>query len=354
MSTDTETATETTGARRDGNGRPGSDRDRGPMRAPGMPEIERAHLTLPPLHEPAARTIVRDRWERLGTTIDVPEPPAEVWEALTDPETLRLWLAVCHGALDDPESECTLDFEDGEYFVCRPIEVDEPHLLRYLWRWLGIGQPSSVTWRLEPHRGGTHITVVEEAKNPPWDWQTWNGGGWPGILEQLAAHLRTGTEWRWPWRRMGPYAQVEVPMPFFQVWFQLFQPGSLRHWLQLMKGEFAPGKTVTILMGDASGSVELTVQDVVEPGEEPPSFLPRLDFSLEREVWGRKVGGRIWMEPAGWGRSLLQVVHFGWENLPADLQLSERKIVTEFWAGAVRRAREMCGGGARMGPHGWS
>lgn len=317
-------------------------------------ELNRSHLVMPPLHGEAARTILRDRWERLGTVIDVPQPPDVVWEALTKPSALRRWLAVCHGSITETEKDCTLDFEDGEFFLCRAVEANEPRYLRYLWRWLGIGQASSVTWRLEPHRGGTHITVLEEAKNPPWDWQTWNGGGWPGILEQLAAYLRTGTEWRWPWRRIGPYAQVELPMPLFQAWFRLLEQGNLRYWLQLMRGEFVPGETVTILMGDASGAVEFTVELIVEPGEEPTSFLPRLDFALERGVWGRQVKGRIWMEPAGWGRSLLQVVHFGWENLPPDLQLSERKILTDFWAGAVRRATQTCGGLASMAPHGWS
>ncbi len=278
-----------------------------------------------------------------------------MWNALTDPAALRLWLAVCHGSLRHLHRECMLDFEDGEFFLCRPVVVTPTHRLQYLWRWLGIGQASSVTWNLEPVESGTRVTVVEEAVNPPWDWQTWNGGGWPGILDQLAAYLRTGTEWRWPWRRMGPYMQMELEVPFYEGWERLFSPGGLRYWLQVMQGSFAPDQRLLILMGDASGSIEMSVREIVQPGQSPPSFLPYVNFSLRRQVWNSEVGGRIWMEPAGWGRSLLQVVHYNWENLPPALQLSERKILTGFWAGAGQRASLMCGDRpAPAGPHSWT
>lgn len=326
--------------------------------------VRNAATLAPPLHRSGAQTLVRDRWERLVTAIDLPQSPESVWAALTDPDTLAQWFAVCHGSLTATERDCMLDFEDGEFFLCRPLEVDPPHRLTYLWRWLGIGQASSVTWDLAPTDDGTRVTVTEEAVNPPWDWQTWNGGGWTGILDQLAAHLRTGTEWRWPWRRVGPYAQVELAMPPFVAWDHLMSPSSLRFWLQItaIDGVLSEDQTLTVFMGDASGAVTLTVDAIVQPGEVAPSFLPHLDFTLRRPVWETALSGRMWMEPAGWGRSLFQVVHMNWENLPPSLQLSERKIVTNFWAGAARRAQTVCAGlpgGAsgpppEAGPHSWS
>jgi hypothetical protein len=112
-------------------------------------------------------------------------------------------------------------------------------------------------------------------------------------------------------------------------------------------------------MGDASGSFEMTIDKVVQPGELPPSFLPSIDFSITRPVWGTGIQGRMWLEPAGWGSCLLQVFQFNWENLPAPLQLSERKLLTSFWAGVAHRARLllMMSGGPpppdSMGPHSW-
>jgi uncharacterized protein YndB with AHSA1/START domain len=327
---------------------------------PSFPELERRD-GLPALHEESAWPVVRDRWERLVTTGLVHAPPEQVWSALLDPKALRLWLAACRGSLEDLERDWMLDFEDGEFFLCRTQEAgpaaggESAFELRYVWRWLGIGQPSTVTWRLDGANGGTTVTVTEEAFNPPTDWQTWNGGGWPGILNQLAAYLRTGTSWRWPWRRMGPYVQIELGQPPFEAWNALVSPPALQYWLQRRYGALEPGATMTLVMGDASGTVEMLVKEVAEPGQEFPSFLPHASFALRRDVWGTELGGRLWIEPAGLGRSLLQVFHDNWENLPPELQLSERKLVCGFWTGALVRARQLFAPrpGAGSG-HSWS
>jgi hypothetical protein len=115
-------------------------------------------------------------------------------------------------------------------------------------------------------------------------------------------------------------------------------------------------------MGDASGLIEMKVHEVVRPGQSPPSFLPHVAFSLSRKVWGNEIGGRLWLEPAGWGRSLFQVFHYNWENLPAELQLSERRLLTSYWAGAMRRASQTCSPpqplpaaqNTNTSPHNWS
>jgi uncharacterized protein YndB with AHSA1/START domain len=316
--------------------------------------VEHADRSIPLLQLPGAQTIARDRWERLDTRHQIPVEPERVWKALTDPSHLKEWLAVCHGSLLDPNADCILDFEDGEFFLCRPQLVRPPLQLQYLWRWLGVGYATSVTWTLAATDTGTSVSVVEEAFNPPSDWQTWNGGGWPGILDQLAAYLRTGTNWRWPWRRMGPYVPIELPLSIYEAWDRLFAPHALKYWLQPMSGSLEPDQAMTILMGDASGTVGLNVREVVQPGQIPPSFLPWVSFSLQRSVWNAEVIGRLWLEPAGWGRSLLQVFLFNWENVAPALQLSERRIQTDFWVGAMRRARLLCSMPSMpAAPHTW-
>jgi len=329
---------------------------------PRFPSLEQAEERIPRLHTPGARAISRDRWERIETTTDLSAAPEKVWRALTDPGALKLWFAACHGSLEQLHRDCVLDFEDGEFFLCRPILVESPgdngsgdcHL-QYLWRWLGIGQATSVTWHLEHTESGARVTVTEEASNPPSDWRTWNGGGWPGILEQLADYLRTGIKWRWPWRRMGPYAQIELPVSIYEAWDRLFSPSGIRYWLQTMGGRIESKQSLTVLMGDASGMVEMKVHEVVQPGQSPPSFLPYVTFSLKRPIWNSEVGGRLWIEPAGWGSTIFQVFHYNWESLPPGLQLSERRILTSFWAGAMQRANQMCGQPAMpTAPHSWT
>jgi uncharacterized protein YndB with AHSA1/START domain len=297
------------------------------------------------------------------TTAVVPADVDRIWRALVDPHELQMWLGRCHGSLTEVGDDAVLDFDDGEFFLVRtqsltPPGADGGHAeLRWLWRWLGIGQAASVTWRVDHAADvGTTVTVTEEVMNPPADWQTWNGGGWPGILDQLAHYLRTGTEWRWPWRRMGPYVQVELAASPFEAWDTLMNPQAVKFWLQRMAGDVEPGQAVTLMMGDASGVVQMAVHSVVDAGQEPPSFMPRVDFSLSRGAWGGELGGRLWIEPAGWGRSLLQVFHYGWDALaPAPSLLEERKILTSFWAGAAKRATQIfLRPGASSGPHSWT
>lgn len=327
--------------------------------APSEVSLAAEAFAFPPLTG-GAMPVAQDRAERLVSTTVLPQRPDEVWAALTDPERVANWLAVCRGDWAVAGRESMLDFEDGEFFWCRTGYSAQPAglvpgTLRYLWRWVGIGPATSVTWTVGATQEGTAVTVVEEAENPPADWRSWNGMGWPGILDQLAAHLRTGTRWRWPWRRMGPYLQIPLPAPAYQAWEALTSPGAIKHWLQRSSGSLAPDDELTLIMGDASGTIRLRITKSVEAAQEFPSYLPYLEFELRRPSWNSALGGRIWIEPAGLGSSLLQVFHHGWENLDIHDPLAERKILTGFWVSAAGRAQQLFHPqGPAAGPHGWS
>jgi uncharacterized protein YndB with AHSA1/START domain len=320
-----------------------------------------ADWTFPPLHSAVARPTAQDRWERLASEATIPCPAREVWTALVEPDAVVHWLARCRGEWARAGRESMLDFEDGEFFYCRTENVepadDTRHgTLHYHWRWVGIGPSTSVTWTVVPRGSGTTtVTVTEEAINPPSDWRSWNGMGWPGILEQLASYLRTGTCWRWPWRRMGPYVQAELAAPPFEAWEALTSSGAVKHWLQRSAGSLSPGDPMTVTMGDASGTVILETEKLVDAGQEFPSYLPYAEFALRRASWDRSLGGRLWIEPAGLGRSVLEVFHFNWEGLHTPDPLEERRILTGFWVAAFRRAQALFAPmGAQSGPHGWS
>jgi uncharacterized protein YndB with AHSA1/START domain/SAM-dependent methyltransferase len=304
--------------------------------------------------------VVQDRWERLVTMANIPASANRVWEALTDPHQVRNWLAVCHGKWATRDEESTLDFEDGEFFYCRtsrssPPTAARPGILTYLWRWVGIGPATSVTWTVGPTPQGTTVTVVEEATNPPSDWRSWNGMGWPGILDQLAAYLRTGTNWRWPWRRMGPYLQIPLPIMPFQAWEALTSPGAIKFWMQRTAGSFDPDDELTLVMGDASGTVKMRVTKSIDSGQDFPSYLPYIEFELRRPAWTAALGGRMWIEPAGLEQSLLQIFHYDWERLDLPNPVTERKLLTNFWVNAAARVQLLFQPrGAPAGPHGWS
>ncbi|MBW4721433.1 methyltransferase [Saccharothrix obliqua] len=304
--------------------------------------------------------VAQDRWERLVTTTTTTAPADRVWAALTEPARLREWFAVPSGEWAVRGAESTLDFEDGEFFYCAtsrstPPTGTQPGVLEHLWRWNGIGPAARVTWTVAPGPDGTAVTAVEEATNPPSDWRSWNGMGWPGILDQLTAHLRTGANTRWTWRRMGPYVQTPLPLMPFAAWEALTSPGAVKHWLQRSAGSLAPDDELTLVMGDASGTVRMRVTRLVDSGQQFPSYLPSLDFELRRPSWSRALTGHVWIEPAGLGSSLLQVFHSGWEGLDVPDPVAERRLLTAFWIDAGTRAQSLCGPRPGPGgPHGWS
>ena len=308
-------------------------------------DLERAEGDLPRLYASGARTMARDRWERIVSSNIIPARPEEIWRALTDPHALRQWLISCHGSLEDVGRDCILDFEDGDFFLTRPQIVNAPHQLEWVWRWLGIGPAWTVRWCLEPVEGGTRVTVVDEAFNPPARTGHYRGEGWPEILDILAAFLRTETDYRWPCRSQS-YVLTELPVTIYGAWDRLFSPAGLKWWLHVFAGEIAKGQTVTIHMGDATGSFEMAIHEVM-----PPSYntYPFIVFSCKRPFWPAEVTGRIFLEPAGWGASILQVYQTGWENLGPALQLHERRVIVGFWAEAFRRASQVCAGAGMPG-----
>jgi uncharacterized protein YndB with AHSA1/START domain len=98
---------------------------------------------------------------------DYPYPVRLVWRALTDPGLIPRWTAT--GAGGRPEGFAAVPGTRFR-FVARPrpgwngivncevLEADEPALLRYTWTDDGGGETAEVTYRLEPHGGGTRFT----------------------------------------------------------------------------------------------------------------------------------------------------------------------------------------------------
>lgn len=133
-----------------------------------------------------------------------PHPPAVVWRALTSPELLAQWLM--------PN-----DFEPvvGHRFTfrsqpvgatrysgvtkCEVLELREPELLVISWEDESDenDMQTKVTFRLEAHDGGTHLSLVQEGfrEGHPNDQMARKimGGGWAGhLLRRLGELLDAG------------------------------------------------------------------------------------------------------------------------------------------------------------------
>lgn len=312
-----------------------------------LPDDLTVPLTEPspfPPFRSTAQPVAHDRWERLITTVTVPADLDAVWTALADPRRVGLWLAETGASWAREGERSMLDFRDGEFFWCHTDEVQPPDAdghaarLSYRWRWVGVGPATRVTWQLTAMGAATTVTVTEISSNGPSDWRSWNGTGWPGILDQLSDHVQTGRDVRWTWRRMGPYVQTELPLPAFEAWAALTTVPALQYWTGRASGSLNVDDPMAFVIGDASGSCVLTVTEHVEAGQRFPSYLPSLNFRLDRGGWPDHLSGHLWIEPTHLGGSLLQVFHYGWEMFGStETAPHDRTLLTQFWASAFDR-----------------
>lgn len=91
-----------------------------------------------------------------------PHPPERVWRALTDPDQLESWLME-----NDFEPRVGHRFRFREeprpgwrgIVDCEVLEVEEPRRLSYSWRGREEGEPTVVTFTLEPVEGGTRLRL---------------------------------------------------------------------------------------------------------------------------------------------------------------------------------------------------
>ena len=90
----------------------------------------------------------------------LPEPPDEVWEALTDAERLEEWFAN-EVELDLETGEGVFRWDDGSERHAQ-IDVYEPERrFGFTWRDEG-GEETRVDFTLVPDEDGTRVVVVEQ------------------------------------------------------------------------------------------------------------------------------------------------------------------------------------------------
>lgn len=318
----------------------------------------------------SAHPVAHERREEIVTSGLIRQPPSVVWDALVSPADVGQWLGSVGDSWAKQGASAVLDFEDGEFFWCRfetatPPTVDGAGRLAYRWRWNGVGLAAEVDWQLFAAEDSTMVTVTETLVNGPSDWRSWNGMGWPGIIDQLAQYLEMRVCTRWPWRRMGPYVQYLIPCPTFTLWPMLVSNDTLPFWMGRMSGSLEPDDPMAFMIGDASGVATLEVTRRMEPNQSFPSYQPSLAFDIRREGSPGPLQGYLWLEPASLGTSILQVFMSGWEKYgPLNRAPVDRKLFTDFWIGAFRRLGGLVAppdsagpppsDGAGPGPHGWS
>jgi uncharacterized protein YndB with AHSA1/START domain len=107
---------------------------------------------------------------KVERTIVLPAPPADVWEAVAEPERLASWFGG-HVELEGrPGGRVVLSDEDGERWGT--VESFEPQrrLVLRLWERATRLSGTRVAFSLDPDDEGTRLTVVESSIGAPGEW----------------------------------------------------------------------------------------------------------------------------------------------------------------------------------------
>lgn len=137
--------------------------------------------------------------DRIERTIELAQPPAVVWAALTTAEALGTWFGDKGATIDlRPGGAGEMNWSTGHRAEMRIERVDEPTAFGFTWHIMGLPDDDPrrtyVEFTLEPVAAGTRLTVVESgfAQLPDDVHGTAHGGntgGWASELAELVTYL---------------------------------------------------------------------------------------------------------------------------------------------------------------------
>jgi len=276
-------------------------------------------------HNRAASTV--------SITIATGASPEMVWRALTDVAVVEKWFGDLSPGFKQGQT-ARLDFGDGDFFSIEDISMDRPHLLRYGWRFLGIGALDSITWRVVPKGAGCLVTVTDSEHERSREWAQELRSGWLDFTQRLEKFLRTGARSRYDWSR-EIHASIELDRAPSYVMQLLFatESGQAR-WLPF--GGFASRVESGSLIEDGLEPARFYISDVSCEG--PAS----LRFELGCGEWLNSTGCFLEVSARRSG-SMLSVRHAGWEAISWESkeQVEQRKRFCAIWINALKRARQL-------------
>ena len=129
----------------------------------------------------------------------IPQPPEQVWRAISDSATLAEWMfpndfepRVGHRFTFRVPGDPKRNF-DGLTVNCEVLECEPPSILKFSWSAGGLLENTRVSFRLEPDGDGTRLLFEHSGFDltQPLGRQAFKGAefGWAAMLKQLIAVL---------------------------------------------------------------------------------------------------------------------------------------------------------------------
>jgi uncharacterized protein YndB with AHSA1/START domain len=136
----------------------------------------------------------------------LPDPPAVVWQAITDRAQLKEWFpcdVVVEGGRWEAGAAITFPFPPEVIDVTLTgtvLAVDEPKLLSFTW-----GEAETLRFELYPEGDGTRLLLIDQLEA---SWAARNAAGWEDCLDRLAGLPADPGAWH---RRFAAYSTTFEP-----------------------------------------------------------------------------------------------------------------------------------------------
>jgi uncharacterized protein YndB with AHSA1/START domain len=240
----------------------------------------------------------------------VPGDAGHCWKYLSDPRLISEWFADTDQIrLNEP---VRFAFGDGDYFAGTILELEEPTLIRLVWKFMDLGAQSDISLFLYPFEDKTEVTVLDRGEYTPRAANELREG-WRDFLSRLERRITTGENSRYQW---SPDICIGAVVPCDKL--------SIARTLRDISWwrEAFPQSNPVLLPGRGDDSVQAIFQEAEWSGQ-------------QTEATARIVARRDGLD--------ISVKHTGWESLPLELQLDARRRLAVLWQHALLKLEHRFG-----------
>src|SRR5579872_2237449 len=225
------------------------------------------------------------------------------WKYISEPPLVSEWFAdTDHMRLKEPVQ---FAFGDGDYFAGTILELEKPSFIRLVWKFMGVGAASDISFLLCPLDDKTEVTVLDRGEYTTRAVKELREG-WRDFLSRLERRMTTGKNSRYRWSpdiSIGAVVQCDKLSIVCTL-------GDISWW----RDAFPRSNPVLLMPGSGDEPVQAIFHHAEWSGQQTKATV---------EIVARRDGLGI------------SVMHSGWADLPLDIQFDARRRLAALWQHAL-------------------